>query len=251
MTYLREQLSFPCFLQRMFSHVKEKTPLQSRLRLAGLLGLCWTEFRFCRCSWGAWAASGLGMQVWVCRGMGSSCFFQCLFPVWGAPGFCWEQDDASRLPQGCSAELASGILNWLSVTHLPNSCCLSLGVSLDAWQEILAQIQPRVQLLIWHLTSLSKGAGMQGGLSWPTLQGRAQDAAQPMAAGTYWLQKSDRNTNPEVYPHLCCFSLYRPFYNKNFNNSKVKIKFLILHLFFFLRNLTKSLPTGSRASVSV
>lgn len=36
----RKKLSFPCFLQKMFSYVEERILLLSRLRLAGLLGLC-------------------------------------------------------------------------------------------------------------------------------------------------------------------------------------------------------------------
>lgn len=182
------------------------------------------------------------------QGNGLQLFSQCLFPVWGAPGFCWEQDDAFRLAQGCSAELAIGIVgsfNWQdnsSAQQLLPPAAWGWGVPLNAWQEILAQIQPRVQPLIWHITSLSKGAGMQGGLSWSTLQGRVLDAAQPMGAGTYWPQKSHRNRNPEVHPRLHCFSLYRPFNssgsNKNLNNSKVKIKFLILPLFSFWAILT-------------
>lgn len=40
MTYLRDKLSFLCFLQEVFSYVMEKILLLGRLRLAGLLGLC-------------------------------------------------------------------------------------------------------------------------------------------------------------------------------------------------------------------
>lgn len=96
---------------------------------------------------------------------------------------------------------------------------------------------------------------MQGGLSLFPLQGRVQNEPQPMGAGTYGPQESHRNVNPEVHPHLHCFSLYRSFYfsgsNKNFNNSEVKIKFLILHLFFLLSNLNKSLLLGSRTCLSL
>lgn len=171
--------------------------------------------------------------------MGSSCFSLCLFPVWGAllgAGWCI-QAAPELLSRASSGTVGSFI--WLRITHLPTSCCLQLPqaggftecltghFSSDSAPGSALDLAPDLPFQrCWDARRALMIHSSREGAEWTPAQGSRYQLRQ----------ESHRNVNPEVQPHLHCFSLHRSFYssgsNKNFNNSEVKIKFLILHLFF-------------------
>lgn len=236
MTQLRKRLTFPCFLQKMFSYIKEKILLLSRLRLAGLVANWILILQELMGRLGCVRSGLAGVSL---QGNGVQLLFPVPFPsLRGFAGSRMVHPGCPRLLSRASSGTV-GSFNWLRITHLPTSCCLQLP-----------QAGGFTECLTGHFSSDSApGSALDLAPDLPFQ--RCWDARRALTIpssreGTEWTpaqgsryqltQESHRNVNPEVQPHLHCFSLHRSFYssgsNKNFNNSEVKIKFLILHLFF-------------------